>query len=71
MEGIDNFDIQELKSQLDNMKQQVDLLQMQNNSVMSGNPTKEQLLNLSFQLINNGIRVYKLGQKQIGNIDYD
>ena len=30
MEGIDNFDVQELKSQLDNMKQQVDLLQMQN-----------------------------------------
>ena len=71
MEGIDNFDVQELKSQLDNMKQQVDLLQMQNNSVLSGNPTKEQLFNLSFQLINNGIHVYKLGQKQIGNIDYD
>lgn len=71
MEGIDIFDIQELKSQLDNMKQQVDLLQMQNNSLMSGNPTKEQLFNLSFQLINNGIHVYKLGQKQIGNIDYD
>ena len=52
------------------MKNQVDFLMMQNTG-MSPNPTKEQLFDLSFQLINNGIYVYLLGQKKLGFIDYD
>ncbi len=70
MEGINLYDINKTKSKIEKMKNQVDFLMMQNTG-MSPNPTKEQLFDLSFQLINNGIYVYLLGQKKLGFIDYD
>ena len=47
MEGIDPVVINELKSRIENMKNQVDLLTVQNTS-LAGNSLKEKLYNLSF-----------------------
>ena len=70
MEGIDPVVINELKSRIENMKNQVDLLTVQNTS-LAGNSLKEKLYNLSFQIINDGIYVYRLGQHELDLIDYD
>ena len=60
------FQIQEIKSQIINMKLRIENIEMQNNMI---NSTGDQLLMLSFDMFNNGIKTYNLGKKLTMNFD--
>ena len=61
------FQIQEIKSQIINMKLRIENIEMQNNNMI--NSTGDQLLMLSFDMFNNGIKTYNLGKKLTMNFD--
>ena len=61
------FQIQEIKSQIINMKLRIENIEMQNNNMI--NSIGEQLLMLSFDMFNNGIKTYNLGKKLTMNFD--
>ena len=61
------FQIQEIKSQIINMKLRIENIEMQNNNMI--NSTGDQLLMLSFDMFNNGIKTYNLGKKLTKNFD--
>ena len=61
------FQIQEIKSQIINMNLRIENIEMQNNNMI--NSTGDQLLMLSFDMFNNGIKTYNLGKKLTMNFD--
>ena len=61
------FQIQEIKSQIINMKLRIENIEMQNNNMI--NSIGDQLLMLSFDMFNNGIKTYNLGKKLTMNFD--
>ena len=61
------FQIQEIKSQIINMNLRIENIEMQNNNMI--NSTGKQLLMLSFDMFNNGIKTYNLGKKLTMNFD--
>ena len=66
------FRIQGIKSQIENMNLQIDNIQSQNNIMnmnMMSNQIGEQLLNLSFQLLNTGIQAFNAGKNMITIMD--
>ena len=66
------FRIQGIKSQIENMNLQIDNIQSQNNIMnmnMVSNQIGEQLLNLSFQLLNTGIQAFNAGKNMITIMD--
>ena len=66
------FRIQGIKSQIENMNLQIDNIQSQNNIMnmkMVSSQIGEQLLNLSFQLLNTGIQAFNAGKNMITIMD--
>ena len=61
------FQIQEIKSQIINMNLRIENIEMQKNNMI--NSTVDQLLMLSFDMFNNGIKTYNLGKKLTMNFD--
>ena len=61
------FQIQEIKSQIINMNLRIENIEMQNNNMI--NSIGDQLLMLSFDMFNNGIKTYNLGKKLTMNFD--
>ena len=64
-----SFQIHTLKSHIENIKLQIESIEMQNNNMIMGSQIKEQLLNLGIQLFNSAILAFSIGQKQNGYIN--